>query len=116
MLALLEVADRDYGLLGPAEQLLEPCKQTGLGDLAPHVAAELELAEDVLVVERREARVELVLLLDVRLELGEVRRLPVERAQLGLPLHDALTVDGFLLALLLVVAVLLGLRLLAPLV
>ena len=42
VLALLEVADRDDGLLGPAEQLLEPCEQTGLGDLAPHVAAELE--------------------------------------------------------------------------
>jgi hypothetical protein len=44
----------------------------------------------------RRTRVELVLLLDVRLELGEVGRLPVERAQLRLPLLDALTIDGFL--------------------
>jgi len=66
VLALLEVADGDDGLLSSAEQLLEPREQARLGDLAPHVAAELELAEDVLAVERREARVELVLLLDVQ--------------------------------------------------
>ena len=113
MLALFEVADHDDGLLRPTKQLLEPCQQTGLCDLASHVASQPELAENVLVVEGCESSVEFVLLLDVRLEAFEIYRFPVERAQLRFPLHHSLTIDHLLLALLQVVAILLRFRLLA---
>jgi hypothetical protein len=48
----------------PRVSLFKPIGYEEVGDLAPHVAPEPELAEDVRVVERREARVELILLLD----------------------------------------------------
>jgi hypothetical protein len=39
VLELFEVADRDDGLVWSAEQLLEPCQQPRLGDLALPAAA-----------------------------------------------------------------------------
>ena len=85
VLELCEVAYPADGHIWPAEQILEPCQQTGLRDLATPVASQLELTEDALVINQREVSVEFVLFMDVRTVLDDVRRLPVVVAQLLFP-------------------------------
>jgi hypothetical protein len=110
MLALFEITNSDDGLLATSKQLLESFQQTCFRYLTTDIATKLELSEDILVVEWRQALVEFVLFRYVRFEAFEVCSFPVVGTQLGFPLYDALTIYELLLALLEVVSVLLCLR------
>lgn len=52
VLGLLEAVDGDGGLHGPIEHLLQLCWQTGLLVWVPHVDSQVQLAKEVLVIDR----------------------------------------------------------------